>query len=172
MIATPFQIIPFIYSFPLLASFLYSYFGTVSVFPQCAHSWVVEFQYHNRGHRNTRLCTSNVFNMLLFIPCPRFLLVSAYHSSSPLSPPPSTPADAASAALAPNRSSPSCYHHLLEIHAPGLCTIFSQKSIIGYVAVYYTTVFCLFRKYAPISSTPYSSISISRGGYSQIPSSH
>ena len=33
--------------------FYFLYFGTVSVFPQLAHSWVVEFQSQNRGHRNT-----------------------------------------------------------------------------------------------------------------------
>ena len=87
MIATPFHIIPFIYSFPLLASFFYYSLGLVSMLPQHDHSCVVELQYHNRAHRNTRLCTSNIFNMLLYIPCLRFLLVSDYRSSSPPSPP-------------------------------------------------------------------------------------
>ena len=37
--------------------------------PQHAHSWVVEFQFHNRGHRNTRLCPSSVLDVLRHIPC-------------------------------------------------------------------------------------------------------
>ena len=90
----------------------------------------------------------------------------------PLHHPPPLHADAASASLVPASSSSSCYHHLLETHAPGLRTIFLQKSIIGYAVVYYATVFCLFRKYSPISLNPDSSISICRGEYYQIPYYH
>ena len=58
------------------------------MFPQRARSWVVEFQYKNRVYRNTKICPSNLFNVLLYIPCLWFLPVSAYRYSSFLSPPP------------------------------------------------------------------------------------
>ena len=55
--------------------------------PHRAHSWVAEFQSHNRGHRNTRLFPSNMFNVLCYIPCIKFLPASSYcYSSSPYAP--------------------------------------------------------------------------------------
>ena len=72
--------------------------------------------------------------------------------------------------LAPAIPSPSCSHHLLATHAPDLRNVYSQRSIIGHVAMYSATIFCLFRTYAPISSNLASSISISIGRYSQLPS--
>ena len=38
------------------------------MFPNCDHSQVVEFKYHNRGHRNTTLCPSNVFKCTTIYP--------------------------------------------------------------------------------------------------------
>ena len=97
------------------------------MFPQHAYSWALEFQYQNIGHRNTRLCPYNVFNVILYIPCIRFLHIAAYRSSSTPSLPPylSDASTAAAAELATSRSSPSFYHHLLVTHAPGLRTVSS-----------------------------------------------
>ena len=145
-------------------------FGPVFVFPHSAHSWVVDFQSQNRGHRKTRLCPSNIFNALLYIPCLWLLTLATYRSSSS----PSLPlplSSAASANLAPDSSSPSCSHHILATYSPGLCTVSLQRSKIDGVAMYCATVFCLFGTYAPISSNPTSSIAVSSGGYSQPPSS-
>ena len=131
--------------------------------------WVVEFQYQNRGHRNTRLYPYNVFSVLLYIPCLWFLPVVACLSStsSPLSPPLPSAADTL---FVPAGSSPSCSHHLLATHSPDLRTVSSQRYIIVCVAMYCATIFFLFRTYAPISSNPASSILVPSGGYSQLPS--
>ena len=138
-------------------------FGPVSVYPQRAHSWVAELQSQNIGRRNTRLCHSNLFNALRYIPCIWFLPVAAYHSSYPPSLPssPSSAAAAAVAALAPNRSNPFCSHHLLETHAPGLRTVLLKRSRIGRVTMYCTTEFYIFQTYATIYSNPASYIAIS-----------
>ena len=117
------------------------YFGLVSVFPHRAHSWVVEFQSQNRGHRNTRLCQYNVFNAILYIPCLWFLLVSAYRSSYYPPIPPSPSYATINAAFEPARSSTSCSHHLLSTHPPGLRTVYLQRSRIGRAKMYHTTVF-------------------------------
>ena len=93
--------------------FYFLYFGTVSVFPQLAHSWVVEFQSHNRGHRDTRLCTSRVFNALRYIPYLQFLPVASYPYASSSSHTSPLSAAAADITLPPTRYSPYCYHHLL-----------------------------------------------------------
>ena len=145
------------------------------MFPQRAHSWVVEFQSQNIVHRNTRLCTYNVLNVLLYIPCLWFLPIAAYQSSSSTSLPSSLSSAAAAAAAAAfdtTSSIPSCYHHILATHAPDLCTVSSHWSRISRVAMYCVTVLCLFITYAPISSNPTYSISVSTGGYSQLPSTH
>ena len=113
--------------------FLFS-FQPVSVSLQLAHSWVVDFQSQNRGHIKTRICPSNVFSTILYIPCLRLLPVSAYRSypftSLPPYPPPSPSTDTAITALAIARSSPSCSYHILATHAPGLRTVSMQRSII------------------------------------------
>ena len=46
--------------------------------------------------------------------------------------------------LTPARSIPYCSHHILAIQAPGFRTIFLQRSRIGRVAMYCTTMFCFF----------------------------
>ena len=101
-------------------------FGTVSLFPQRAHSLAVGIKYQNRGHRNTRLFPSNVFNVLLYTTCLRFLPFTAYRSSSYLSLPPSL--SSAAAAIATASSSPSFYHHILAAHAPCLHIVSSLRS--------------------------------------------
>ena len=58
--------------------YLFLYFRPFSVFPQHAHNWVAEFQFHNRGHKNTRLYPYNIFSVLLHIPCLWLLPVTAY----------------------------------------------------------------------------------------------
>ena len=146
-------------------------FWPVSVFPQRAHNWLVEFQSQNRGHINTRLCPFILFKLLIRISCLRLLPVTAYlyvsyYSLSPYPPHPSAP----TAALAPARSSLSCFHHLLENHAIGVCTVSSHSSIIVRLVIYCATLFFLFRTYSPISSSPASSIVVSSDGYSQLPS--
>ena len=119
-------------------------FGPVSVSPYHDHSWVVEFQYQNRGHRDTILYRSNVFNKLSYIPCLQFLHIVSYRSvsSPPLSSSPSYAAAVRS--LAPAKSIPSCIHHFRATQAPGLRIVFSQRSIIGRVVIYCATLFCLF----------------------------
>ena len=137
--------------------------------PRRAHNWVVEFQSHNRGHRNTRICPYNVFSALLHIPCLRFLPVSAYLSSSSSSLFPSLYSASAATALSTDWISPSWSHHLLATHAPDLHTVSLQRSRISRVAIYCVTVFCLFRTYDPISFHPYYSIAVSSGGYYKLP---
>ena len=44
--------------------FFLFYFGPASVPPQHAHNWVVDFQTHNRGHRDTILCLYIVLDVL------------------------------------------------------------------------------------------------------------
>ena len=114
-------------------------FGPVSVLPQHAHIWVVDFQTHNRGHRNTRLCTSNVFNVLLYNPCLWVLPVSVERSSSSPSLTPSPSLSTSYVALALARFILSCYHHLLETHDSGIRTVSLQRSRIGHVSVYCAT---------------------------------
>ena len=94
--------------------------------------------------------------------------VTVYLSVSyfPLSPPPFV----AATALAPVRSRPSFFHHIWSNHAHGIRTISLHSPIIGLVAIYCTTVLCLFRAYSTISLNPASCIAFSGGGYSQLPS--
>ena len=121
------------------------YFGPVSVSPQRAHNWVVKFQYQNRGHRETIIYPTNVFNFLRFTPFLNFLPVSSYRSTSSPFIPSSLSAAAAATALAPDRSRTSCYYHLLSTQPPGLCTVFLQRSRIRHVAMYCATILCLFK---------------------------
>ena len=100
-----------------------------SLYPQQrAHSWVVEFQSYNRVHRVNRLCPSNVFNALHYIPCLDFPHVASYCFSSSPSLPSYLCAATVSTSLVPSRYIPSCYHHLLSTQSPGLRTVFSQRS--------------------------------------------
>ena len=146
----------------------FHFFLPVSVFPQRDNNWVVEFQFNNRFHINTRICPFILFKLLLHISRLWFLTVSAYVSiySSSLSP---SPSDAAAATLGPDIYSPFCYHHLLATHSYDICTVYLHRSIIVRITIYCATAFCLFGKYSTISSNPASCISISIGGYSQLP---
>ena len=120
-------------------------FGPVSMSPQHANSWVVEFQSQIIGHIDTILYPSNLLNYIRYILCLRFLHVVSYRSVSytPLSSSPSTPD--ISRAIAPDRSIPSCSCHLRATHYPGLHAVSSQSSRIGRIAVYCATVFYLFK---------------------------
>ena len=73
-------------------TFFISSFGPVSMSPQHSHSWWVEFQAHNRGHRDTRFYLSIVLYVLQYISCLQFLSVlsSWAPSSPPLSSSPSS----------------------------------------------------------------------------------
>ena len=136
---------------PILKYLSFLYFLLLTMFPQCAHNWVVEFQSQNRGHRHTRLYPYNIFSALLHISCLWLLPVAAYLSSPFPSLYPSPSSADAVATLAPASSSPSLSHHLLATHDPDIRTVSLQRSKIGRVAMYCATVFCLFRTYSPIS---------------------
>ena len=57
-------------------------FGPVSMSPHHAHICVAKFQSQNRGHMETIINLSNVFNVLHYIPCCQFLPVVSYRSIS------------------------------------------------------------------------------------------
>ena len=98
---------------------------------------------HTSGYRGSRLCPYIVLGYYLSTPhlqsrpgvssCDA---PSMYCSSSP-------PNSAAALYFYPYRSRPYCSHNRLDTHAPGLQKYCSQRSRIGRVAIYYTTVFCL-----------------------------
>ena len=96
--------------------------------PYRAHNWVVEFQYHNRVHRDTRICPYNVFNVLCYIPCIQFLTFASYQSASSPSLPSFSSAVTTTIALAPARSVPSFSHHLLETQAPAPSSLRGPES--------------------------------------------
>ena len=125
--------------------YIFLYFGPVYVPQQHAHNWVVKLQSHNRGHRDTVLCPSDVFNSLRFIPYLRFLPVSYYCSSSFPSLPSSPSAAASAITLVYARSIPSFSRHLLANHSPGLHTVLFHRSIIVRVMMHCANAFCLFR---------------------------
>ena len=71
--------------------YLFIYFGPASMYPQHAHSWVVEFQPHNRGHMDTRICPSSVLDTQVYIPNLKLLPVVSYLAVSYLLLPSPTP---------------------------------------------------------------------------------
>ena len=76
--------------------------------PYCVHSWVVVFQSHNRGYRDTKLRPYMVFEVLCSPPVlfPRYLPHTTMYSTSG-SPYSTTAADTCD----PAKSKTSCYHH-------------------------------------------------------------
>ena len=126
-------------------SLFFIYFVQVYLSPQHDHNWLVELQSQNRGYRDTRLCPYNVFNSLRYIPCLQLLPVSSYRSASSPCLPSSLSTSVVNISCARDRSRPSCSHHILATYAPRLCTVFSQRSRIGPVAIYCTTAFYLFK---------------------------
>ena len=136
-----------------ISSIIISLFSSIlslwpaSMTPYHDHSWVVVFQSQNRGHRENIICTYMVLKVLRSSP----LLVPCYpphhHSVRHIWSPSST-----DATCAPANSKPSCYHHLFETRAPSLYNASSQRSIIGCVKIYCTTVFYLLMTYASTSS--------------------
>ena len=54
----------------------FTYFGTASMSPQHAHSWVVELQPHNRGHMYTRIFPSSVLDNQRYTPALSSCLLS------------------------------------------------------------------------------------------------
>ena len=71
------------------------------------------------------------------------------------------------AACSPSKSNPSCYHHRLQTHIPGLCTTFSHISRTVCVAIYCVAKLFLLKMYTSTSSKPDSCIASSKGGHSQ-----
>ena len=69
----------------------------------------------------------------------------------------------------PSKYRPACSHHRGDTFVPGLREDLSQRSIIGRVAIYRATVFCLLVMYLPILSKPDSTIASYNGGYSHLP---
>ena len=133
------------YTITPLVVFLSLSFGLIYMYPYHYHSWVVEFQFHNRGHSDTRLCPSNVFNTLSYTLCLHFLPVFSYRSvCSPYLYSSPSAADT-TCTLTHTRSIPSCSHHHQATQAPGLRTVFLQRSIIIRIIMYYTSVLCLFK---------------------------
>ena len=127
-------------------SFFLIYFGPVSVSPYHAHNWVVELQYQNRGHWDTRLYPYNVFNALCYIPCLFSLIVASYRSSSSTSIPFPPYASTTDIALATDSSSHYRSHHILSTQDHGLHTLLFQKYRIVRVAMYCVTELRLFNK--------------------------
>ena len=84
----------------------------------------------------TILCPYNVFNALRYIPCILLLTTASYRSNYFIYLPSYPSAAAAAITLEPSRYTPSCYLHLIEIQAPGLRTIFLQRSRIISVEMY------------------------------------
>ena len=111
--------------------------------PQNAPSGVVEFQYQNRDHRDNRLCNSNVFDVLCYIPCLQFLPSVPYRSVSSPSLSYSPSATASTFPPAPTSSITYCSHHLQATQGPGFRTVLSQRFKIFIFAIYCATVFCL-----------------------------
>ena len=66
--------------------------------------------------------------------------------------------------LAPPKSIPSFYLHLQETQATGLWTDCSERSRIGFFAIYCATAFYFFWMYTPISSNTASYIDEASGG--------
>ena len=79
------------------------------------------------------------------------------------------PSSASAAVLDLARSSIFYYHHLSDTHTPGIWTNSSHRSIIVRVEMYCMGILCLFRTYYPIPSNPASCITVSSGGYYQLP---
>ena len=79
----------------------------------------------------------------------RFYSVSYFPARSLLIPSHVSPSPSLSYSLSPVYFIPaeyitSCYHHLLGIHKPGLCSTSRQRSIIGCVTMYCAIIFwCL-----------------------------
>ena len=108
-----------------------------------------------------------------FVPPPSFLARHNFRGIPSSSPTVSYLSNSAAAAanffFAPYTYRPDCYHHLQDTLVPGLRKDRSQRSRIGHVAIYCTTVFCLFVLYFPIPYKPASTIDSYNDGYSKIP---
>ena len=78
---------------------------------------------------------------------------------------------AADLSFAPPKSRHYCSHHLRDTLAPSLQADGSQRPIIGCVAIYCASVFCLLMMYVLIPSNLDSSIASSNDRYSQLPPS-
>ena len=74
-----------------------------------------------------------LFSVILHIPRLQFLHLVPYLFSTPSSLSPHPSASAAAIYIAPARSSPSWYHHILATHAPDLCTVSLQRLIFVYI---------------------------------------
>ena len=100
--------------------------------------------YQNSGYKVTRLCPY-IMLVFYFVPPPSFPYrrhSRGINSSSPIV---SSTSDSTAAVLLfyPSKSRPACYHHCRDILAPVLRADRSQRSRIGCVTIYCTTVFCL-----------------------------
>ena len=149
-------------------------------------------KYQNRGYKITRLCPSLCYFDTPFPPSslPARRHSRGVHYSTPLHSDPldplapldpiapfhSTPLgsksdsdsesviSSATLLFAPSNYMPDCSHHLQEILATGRQVERSQRSIIGCVAIYCASVFCLLVTDFLIHSKPASPIASSNGG--------
>ena len=71
-------------------------------------------------------------------------------------------------ALIPMISRACCCHHCLYRRIPRFYSAAKQNPTIGWVKIYYVTVFWLREIYTLISSSPTTSITVPMGGYTQI----
>ena len=63
------------------------------------------------------------------------------------------------------RSSNSFSRLLFKTHTPKICTLSSQRSRIGRIAMYYVAILYILSTHASTSSNPKYCIPVSKGGY-------